>query len=354
MKTIDVCAMRAAIALLSVLAVAIPANGFAGSVYVANTGIDSGACGSKTDPCRSITRGIANAAAGGTVIVGPGVYGDLDEDGIAGEAGEETPGPCDPYGSMCMLVLDKAVRVTSSGGAFATVISARTVGAVLAAVGVNAVEATFGSTGKGFTVVPPNTFGSVAVLNSITGTDATIGGIVVHSQPQQVGIIAYGARSVITGNRVNGGDVGFHLGGASMTVTGNVATNAGLGFYVLGTDVVISGAVAEANDYGLQLASTGTTVTKSSFVGNAWFGILAMPGSTGAVTLSNLYGNGSAAPVLNCGFQAGGVPVTVTDSWWGSESGPGADPADDACNAVAGATTPFATKPISVKVKPIR
>src|SRR6516162_9238145 len=51
------------------------------TLYVANNGLDGPSCGTKASPCRSITQGIANAAAGDTIIVGPGLYGDLNDDG---------------------------------------------------------------------------------------------------------------------------------------------------------------------------------------------------------------------------------------------------------------------------------
>src|SRR6516162_4268083 len=62
-----------------VLSLASLAHG--GTLYVANNGLDGPACGPKTTPCRSITHGISNAAAGDTIIVGPGLYGDLNDDG---------------------------------------------------------------------------------------------------------------------------------------------------------------------------------------------------------------------------------------------------------------------------------
>ena len=45
----------------------------------------------RTAPCRSISRGIANAADGDTIVVGPGRYGDLDRDGTLSEPNEEGP-----------------------------------------------------------------------------------------------------------------------------------------------------------------------------------------------------------------------------------------------------------------------
>lgn len=41
------------------------------TTYVANNGVDSTHCGARDAPCRSITQALANAPAGGTIIVGP-------------------------------------------------------------------------------------------------------------------------------------------------------------------------------------------------------------------------------------------------------------------------------------------
>jgi len=56
----------------------------AGTVHVANNGLDSGSCGTKADPCRSITQGIKNAGLGDHVTVGPGAY--RAESGAPGRA----------------------------------------------------------------------------------------------------------------------------------------------------------------------------------------------------------------------------------------------------------------------------
>ena len=58
------------------------------TLNVANNGVDSATCGDKNSPCRSLSKAITNASAGGKIIVGPGRYGDLDGDGTFGETGE--------------------------------------------------------------------------------------------------------------------------------------------------------------------------------------------------------------------------------------------------------------------------
>ena len=105
------------------LTLATAAMASAASIYVASHGTDSGSCGTKADPCRTIGKGIDQATVGGTVIVGPGRYGDLDEDGTLGEAGEETPGAVGLQD--CMVPIDKQVTVVSSALMPATPMSLR-------------------------------------------------------------------------------------------------------------------------------------------------------------------------------------------------------------------------------------
>ena len=114
--------IRALQALLSVLAfLASAAAAEARTLYVANTGVDSAACGQPRNPCRSISRAIANAVPRDTIMVGRGVYGDLNGNGILGGPGEETGFP----NCRCMIWMDRAVTLISSHGAAATMISAR-------------------------------------------------------------------------------------------------------------------------------------------------------------------------------------------------------------------------------------
>ena len=95
--------------------------------YVTDTGADGPGCGlALTSACRSISQAIALAGVGDTVLVGPGRYGDLNDNGILGEPGEEFGAP----GCGCVLAVNKAVTLVSSGGAAVTWIDARAVNAI--------------------------------------------------------------------------------------------------------------------------------------------------------------------------------------------------------------------------------
>src|SRR5262249_42367090 len=120
------------------------------SLYVANDGSDGTGCGPKASPCRSIGQAIAHAQAGDSIIVGPGRYGDLNGTGILGELGEEHPDVFSP-GCGCVLGINQSVSLTSSDGAAATVIEARSIPSQTNVLIIgNGVQ--FGKPGKGFTV----------------------------------------------------------------------------------------------------------------------------------------------------------------------------------------------------------
>ena len=74
---------------------------FAGSasaavLYAKNNGVDSLTCGAIATPCRSISQAIVSAGASPatTILVGPGIYGDINGDGTLDTtpfSGEENP-----------------------------------------------------------------------------------------------------------------------------------------------------------------------------------------------------------------------------------------------------------------------
>lgn len=320
----------------------------AATVYVSNWGTDSGSCGASTSPCRSITQGIANSAVGGSIVVGPGMYGDLDNDGTDGETGEETIGFAG--GEFSLVNVDKSVTITSSAGAFSTIIHAGPGGASQT-VGINAPDVTFGAVGKGFSVRASANINADVIGSSTVATNAVIAGNIVYPPATSGGgIWALGAGTLLQGNRSEGGYIGIGLG-ADGTIAGNVVTNAThSGFYTYGT-IEFTGNVANGNGYGLQ-AHTGTTnVTKSSFVGNWGPGIIMLNATTN-VASSNIAGN---SPFNNCGTSVlgGAASLTATGNWWGDAAGPGAEPADLACG-VNTTVTASATAPFKIKVKGLR
>src|SRR5262245_43396349 len=87
-------------------------SGGARILHVENNGTESATCGSQPAPCRSISRAMARAGSGDTILVGPGRYGDFDASGNL-EPGSERP---DRDGE-CLLCIDKRVTVISTHGA---------------------------------------------------------------------------------------------------------------------------------------------------------------------------------------------------------------------------------------------
>lgn len=336
------------------LVAAAAATASAASLYVANTGIDSGSCGTKTDPCRSITQGVANASVGDTVVVGPGTYGNIDHDFTIGEAGEEVGGTVDFWD--CMLVIDKPVTVVSSAGAFSTVIKMGPATAPDATVCLDAAGAVLGASGKGFTVEGPDTaspFSAVLVSEPSVGAVVT-GNVTTCRDSNAYGILSMAQQAQILSNRAPGGcTVGISSSGDASVLKGNASDLNFTGFSVSGDGVIFDGNVAQGNFTGLSMYSD-VAVSRSSFMGNAGAGVwVKLPGSgTGSVTTSNFLGNGNFS-YPNCGvFDEAAGTTTFEGNWWGAASGPGADPADAKCNGTM--PTTFADKPISVKLKGTR
>jgi len=71
------------------LFIIMPQTVWAKKILVTNNAIDSLTCGTKTEPCRSISQAIDNANTGDHILVGPGRYGDLNGDGDFNDPGEE-------------------------------------------------------------------------------------------------------------------------------------------------------------------------------------------------------------------------------------------------------------------------
>ena len=351
--------------------------------YVASYGVDGPSCGTAAAPCRSITQALTLAGSGGRVIVGPGRYGDLDADGVLGEAGEEpVPGACN-----CMILIAQPVTLESTGGAGATVISVPST--VSFGVRVQADDVVFGKKTRGFTIS-----GGFTVMQVDLGfKHANIAGDRITAG-MSTGLSMGGSDHMIVGNTaVGNGGAGFALGGVASTgfkisknfaaengqqgfnirgggfkVIGNVASNNrgdGIGVFYDTFDptAAVTGNVAAGNaGIGFTLGTGAIfpvtpTARRNAAVGNRRGGVF-MAGNGVRVEDSNIFGNGSvpdvagAGGLLNCGIISGlPTPVVAEDNFWGASTGPGADPADAVCVKGAGSVdaVPFATEPFNVK-----
>lgn len=321
------------------------ATATAGTLNVAVTGADADGCGTKTAPCRSISRAIANAVPGDKIVVGPGRYGDLDADGVLGEPGEES----DAGGAM--ILIDKALTIESAQGAANTLIDAS--GANLNAVSIGANGVKFGKAKKGFTVT-----GSARVGVAIgIGTNVTVSGIRAVRNAIGFGSKASGLVFRTNVAEANTGDGFLFTGGGSSFTACRATANGGNGFALSGDNGghVVKSCVASANgEDGFLVFANGSTVNKSvgngndvglriggattpgqlgtnAFLGNRTAGVVVTAANV-TLTKSNIFGNGSNGG--NCGITtAGSGSVTLDKICFGAPTGPGDDPADQVCGA---------------------
>ncbi len=329
------------LAALMFLAIASSADGR--TLYVASNGVDAPGCGPKASPCRSISQAVnTNAADGDAIVVGPGTYGDLNDNGTLGDSpGEETGG----FG--CVLLVGRAVTLTSSDGAAATIIDGRS-DSTSCNVGIVVDGTQFGKPGKGFTVTNPQGGGNGVVINA---TNVAVRGNQVLALPDPlhayfpgIGIQALNAPQtiLIEANQVIGWDTGILASGAGKTVRKNLVAMSGNSGISASSGSAIVGNIVAGGSFGI--AASGTV----SVVGNAAYGNgIGLSGGGGIIVKNNFYGNSKGLE-----NRTGGA-LLAADNYWGAATGPGPDPADtavDGPNSGPTTVTPFATKPFKVKV----
>jgi parallel beta helix pectate lyase-like protein len=371
------------------------------TLAVATNGVDTASCGTAGHPCRSISRAIANAPTGSRIEVGPGVYGDLDNDGSFTSVGEEAAQP--GRGCDCMIRVGKTLTIVSRDGADATVLDAGA--ASLNVVVIDAAGVVFGQPQHGFTVYRGGKAGVVVAADrahvdgnvvSLNGLDFVPGGTPwpgfdvggrgsrlegnLATQNTGNGYLVAGAGHRLEGNMATGNDgAGFFVTGNGHLARRNIAnTTGGAGFYFEGNDLGIVGNAAGGNGDGFQIAGAGVVVDGNVASGNMASGFLVFGVATSVTFTGNaargngaagvelvapatlagndFYGNGRdpAADAANCGVRnSSGATIVATRNFWGAATGPGADPADEACD-VSGATlvSPFATRPFNVRTFP--
>jgi len=343
----------------------------AGTLNVANNGVDSPTCGAAATPCRSISRTIANANAGDRIMVGPGRYGDLDGDGNFTSPGEEAAEV--GVGCFCLIKVDKALTIVSRAGAGATVLDAG--GASVSVVWIQASGVVFGLAKKGFTLTNG---GREGVLVEWGTSAVTVAGNLARGV--QNGFIVLGSGHRFIGNVASGnGGTGFAMGGSGHLASGNLATsnsvdgfvvndgvhvitgnmtsaNGRNGFFLSGENQ-LTGNIASANgSFGLEVLWGQHVLSGNAIHGNQSVGILLGDGTSriSAISQNNIFGND---PVSNCGLWNLSWPSTIsaTKNFWGAASGPGAAPADNVCNGAGSSTmtAPPATKEFKGKAKPL-
>lgn len=309
----------------------------ASTLYVANNGVDSATCGARIDPCRSIGQAITHASAGDTIIVGPGLYGDLTGDGEFAAPGEEVGG---------RILVDKALTIESSHGAEAT-----TLGFVPVEIATDG--AVFGGAGKGFTFYVGDLPAAVIVSPGTTGN--TVSG----NAADQVFDID-GTNHVVTRNQAraptpNGGFGGFLVRGTGHSLSSNLVIGAPFfldhGFLISGTEHSITNNTIVGATVGVSLDASASAVIirRNTILGNSQRGIFLSAGSGATITENNVYGNGVNSS--NCGiWNESGTTIDATHNFWGLATGPGPDPADDVCDETGSMTlvSPVASQQFAI------
>jgi hypothetical protein len=330
--------MRPTLALGLAAALAAGSAG-AETIHVANDALDADGCGAKSAPCRSITRGIAEAAAGDTILVGPGRYGDLDRDGVYGETGEEN-------GVGGVIDLTKAVRVFSTDGADATVIEAGGISGVETYVRLSADGSEFGRRNGGFTVLGQ---GGAGTGIQAGGVGSVVAGNVVVAVVFGIDIADEDCEA--SDNRVLLSEVGISVLGNTRALRNSVIGN-DVGFSISGDDGLLDGNVIVANGSGVGADANATIFRRTLIAGNRSVG-LSYAGSVMTIESSSFFGNGELLPAgANCGLSTE-TETTAGGNYWGSPLGPGADPADEICFGT-GTFEPFAKKGKTPKLKSTR
>lgn len=313
----------------------------AATLHVRNNGVDTATCGAVAAPCRSISRGVANAAARDRILVGPGLYGDINGNGILGEPGEEAAGGI-------MILVNKPLTLESEAGAGATVIDAGTTdsGIIVVISGGSVI----GTAGNGFTFSGgPGSAGLVTSNGSPFTSEMTASGNMAVNT--QIGFTLFAGdvgKYTLTDNLAIRCFIGFlsHNGSGHAFKRNTAVGNQAWGFLMEGGGHSFADNLGIGNGYGWEIhgpADPAFTFTGNTAIGNTLAGLTFLDGAVATLTHTNIFGNGQA--LTNCGiFAAPGTLVNAPTNFFGAATGPGPDPADSAC-ASPGSTllvAPFA------------
>ena len=359
--------------LFALLLLPLSDGALAAKLFVAVSGSDGAACGAKLAPCRSIGAALARAAAGDTIEVGPGRYGDLDGDGLVdpGDEAAEVDIGCD-----CLVHVAVPVRLLSRDGAGATLIDAG--GKPIDGVRIDAEGASFGAPKHGFTLIgsgdgdglvaeadSPRIEANLSIGNAATGF--TVGGDFFRfSGNRAIGNGERGAEfeasdGVLRGNVAIGNhDEGFEIETRDRALD-NLVVRSGVGFTVQGFDNLLRGNASLGGELGFDLGS-GNRMEGNAANANGR-GVL-VDRADDLVLGNQIVGNRGTRGVRRPRGQRRdprkqrlrqphrgptSTPETrSTAAWrsrtrcrrfsagdfWGTASGPGADPGDELCALV--------------------
>jgi hypothetical protein len=326
-------------------------------LFVGNDGSDSATCGYEWQRCRSISQAIRNSHDGDTILVGPGIYGDIDQSGGIFGPGEEGSSFC-----FCLVFVDKRITILSERGADATIIDARDTPFTI--VQIFAPGAVFGFSGYGFTLLGAGGFGGGPLAYGIEVEEyvvATVWGnrVLGGGGNREVGIVARAGAHVYD-NEVSGYLWGI-LVETGRIVGNNVRQNGSpfgptFGAGIATHRAAVENNVVEANSgdgvwfRGPTAATTIVYVTGNDIVGNGRRGIRLedlsnnpLDASMLAVQDNNIVGNDRAhSDSMRCGLEnkTGGV-VWAPYNYWG--------PPEDQDRSCDGAGSTTITEPMRLE-----
>jgi parallel beta helix pectate lyase-like protein len=309
----------------------------------AMNGTDGPSCGTAAAPCRSISASIANASDGDTIVVGPGFYGNLNGDGDYADPGDEAGSP--GSGCVCVIPIQKRVKVKSRDGADATVIEGGTV-----ARGVWFGPGSAGSSFSGFTIN-----GAAVALYADTGAQNVVlsANVVRGGSGDGVGVFNGASATLSSIHAIGRGGSGFNFS-ENVTLTDCIAqSNGNYGFYSAPGALVARKSVAVANGaFGFMTALGSGDMKSVSSLANLGGGI-EFNSSTGSLKSSTIMGN---TRFVQCGVGSyGGADFPATGNFWGGPEGPGVAPSDALCTASNPLDAiPFKTTEIRVMPKAIK
>jgi len=285
---------------------------------------------------------IVNASAGDWIQVGPGRYGDLDENGFLTGVGEES-GACG-----AAICVNKTLNIVSREGAVRTVIDLTNVQSPRNALIIRADDVVFGRSNRGFTVrgapnVGVEVEGSrISIVDNIAIGNEAAGFALQAGVPNDCHL--FGNQAIDNGS-------GFFVVGDGHLLEFNVAlSNRGAGFVLAGHGQRFYDNQSIGNGGGIDVNGGGDVrIVHNAFIGNLQQGLKVLNQTFGlAVVQNNFFGNGTRFDAANLGLLADPGPrVNATNNFWGAATGPGPDPADQVTGDVR--FVPFATKPFTMR-----